>query len=100
MVVGSPGMTVLSLAALVTFLAISPAVTGQQEDTVTPTGTTTVTVSDGQSLAEIAEQHVHGASVGDAVARIASLNDVSDMGGHWTDEGSQGSTRDVVVPVY
>lgn len=100
MVVGSPGMTVLSLATLVAFLAVSPAVTGPQEDTVTPTGTTTVTVSEGQSLAEIAEQHVHGASVGDAVARIASLNDVSELGGDGDHGDSRVSNRDVVIPVY
>ncbi|MEJ6548303.1 hypothetical protein PQI66_01940 [Corynebacterium sp. USCH3] len=99
-VVGSPGVTLLSLASLVLMLAASPALTDHAVEPVTPSGTATVTVDDSATLADIARQHVPGASVGDAVARIASLNDVTGIGDASGRPSGVPSTRDVVVPVY
>lgn len=99
-VLGSPGVTLVSLASLVVMLAASPVLTGPDEEAVTPARTATVTVGDNTSLADIAREHVPGASVGDAVARIASLNDLSEFGADGGQGTDAGATRQVVIPVY
>lgn len=99
-VLGSPGVTLVSLASLVVMLAASPVLTGPNEEAVTPARTATVTVGDNASLADIAREHVPGASVGDAVARIASLNDIDKIGADDGHHAGAESTRQVVIPVY
>lgn len=102
MVVSSPGASVVSIAAMVVLLAIAPSVTAPDEDPVTPASSTTVTVQSDASLADVARDHVPDAPVGDAVARIASMNDVSGIGeGAGAGDGTaSGSTRTLTVPVY
>ncbi len=102
-VIVSPGVTLVALSSLVVMLAVSPVLTGTEEGVTTPVTTATVTVGEGESLADIAREHVPGVSVGDAVARISSLNDTSDLGEVPVDGGDRTAgqgTRQVVVPVY
>lgn len=96
LVIGSPGATLVALGMIAVMLGVSPAVGGGTEQTPTPAGTTVVTVGGDQSLSDIARQHVPDVPVGDAVARIASLNDVSDFGS----EGDAATSHEVVLPVY
>lgn len=96
MVMTSPGVSVVSIAAMVLLFAVAPTVTSQPDGPVTPSGSTTVTVPADASLSDVARDHVPGAPVGDAVARIASMNDVSTIGAGDDDE----ATRTLTVPVY
>lgn len=96
MVVGSPGVTLVSLVAVVLFMAAAPSMSSGQEAALTPSGTTTVTVGDGQSLVDVARSHVPGVPVGDAVAEIAALNDIDAVGG----PDAQQFPDELVVPVY
>jgi hypothetical protein len=102
-VLGSPGVTLVSLASVVVMIAASPVLTGTDEGVVTPTTTATVTVDEGASLSDIAREHVPGAPVGDAVARISSLNGITgagDLGPRDLGQSDGSTTRQVIVPVY
>jgi hypothetical protein len=93
----------VSLVSVVVMIAASPVLTSTDEGVVTPTTTATVTVDEGESLADIAREHVPGAPVGDTVARISSLNGITgtgDLSANDRDHPGAPATRQVIVPVY
>lgn len=99
MVIGSPGASLVALGVCAVLLGAAPVMAASDQDGAdpeTPSGTTVVSVSTDESLSDIARTHAPEAPVGDVVARIASMNDISGMG----QEADATERRDMVVPVY
>lgn len=96
MIVGSPGVTLVTLGLVALFMGAAPVMSSGEVDSVSPTGTQSVSVDGGQSLHDIARTHVPEVPVGDAVADIAALN--SGAGG--IDDVRGVPSGELTVPVY